>query len=193
MVFQNLAGIHIVLASKSPRRHALLSEMGLTFTVRTKEVDESFPPHLPPKEAVRFIAESKAKAFMHDLTTDELLIVADTIVSLDNDIIGKPGNVQEAISILTRLSGRKHEVHTAVSLVYKGKIESIQEQTDVYFKHLSDSEITHYVDHYQPLDKAGAYGIQEWIGAIGVEKIVGSYTNVMGLPTSLLYSSLSRF
>src|SRR5690606_9326375 len=134
MIFPNLADVKIILASKSPRRKALLAEMGISFMVRTKDVDESFPMHLPPSEVARFIAENKAKAFMNEQESNELLISADTIVCLDNEIIGKPKDAHDAADILKRLSGKKHEVFTGISLLHKDKLESFQDRTEVYFK-----------------------------------------------------------
>jgi|SRR5690606_18342602 len=180
----------IILASQSPRRRELLAQLGVAFDVMIREFDEHFPDQLDPVGAVRHIAEKKATVFITEVT-DELVIAADTVVTIDGRILGKPADRADAIDMLSRLSGRKHEVITAVSLLHKGLIHTFHEVTEVYFRALSEQLISYYVDHYQPFDKAGAYGIQEWIGMVGVEKIVGSYTNVVGLPTQQLYQVLT--
>ncbi|PPL04488.1 Maf family protein [Parapedobacter indicus] len=177
--------MRIILASQSPRRKELLSSMGVSFTVAIREVDESFPQTLNPVAAVRHIAEKKARAFMTE-STDTLVITADTIVTIDGQILGKPIDKAHAVEMLTLLSGRRHEVITAVALLQGGAVEIFHETTEVYFKSLSAAEIDYYIHHYQPFDKAGAYGIQEWIGIVAIEKIIGSYTNVVGLPTAKL-------
>lgn len=181
--------MRIILASKSPRRKELLALMGIPVEIAAKEVDESFPEHLDPVAAVRHIAEKKAKACMR-AAADELIIAADTIVTIDGQILGKPNDNAEASEMLASLSGRKHEVVTAVALLHRGNINIFHEVTEVYFRSLSKAEIAYYIKYYQPLDKAGAYGIQEWIGMVAIEKIVGSYTNVVGLPTQRLYQLL---
>lgn len=178
--------MHIILASQSPRRKELLSLMGIPFTVVVRDVDESFPKGLDPVAAVRHIAEKKARAFMAEEIVDALVLTADTIVTIDGRILGKPRDKAQAVEMLTCLSGRRHEVITAVALLFHGAIEVFHETTEVHFRVLSTDEIDHYIDHYQPFDKAGAYGIQEWIGMVAIEKIVGSYTNVVGLPTAKL-------
>lgn len=181
----------IILASKSPRRVEILTQMGVSFSVRTKDVDESYPPHLPPEEVAMHIAEKKAKAFLSEVY-NEILISSDTIVCLANEIIGKPVDAADAFQILTKLSGNMHRVITAVTFLQGGQLDSFYDTTEVYFNPLGAAEIQHYIDTYQPFDKAGAYGIQEWIGYVGIEKIVGSYTTVMGLPSSLVYKELKR-
>ncbi|WP_257669047.1 Maf family protein [Parapedobacter tibetensis] len=181
----------VILASQSPRRKELLALIGIPFEVIIKEVDESFPTDLGPVEAVRFIAEKKAKAFLME-STDKLIIAADTIVTIDGKILGKPSNGAHAADMLNLLSGKKHEVITAVALLQSRKLRLFHEVTAVYFKELTAGEIDYYIQHYKPFDKAGGYGIQEWIGAVAIEKIVGSYTNVVGLPTARLYSELGK-
>lgn len=183
--------VPVILASKSPRRLEILTQMGISFSVKTKDVDESFPPHLPPEEVAVYIAEKKAKAFLPEVT-NEILISSDTIVCLGNEIIGKPVDAADAFQILTKLSGNMHRVITAVTFLQDGQLDSFYDTTEVYFNLLSGTEIQHYIETYRPFDKAGAYGIQEWIGYVGIEKIVGSYTTVMGLPSSLVYSELRR-
>lgn len=180
----------IILASKSPRRKEILRSLGIEFSVQTKDVDESFSPDLNPEEIAVSIAEKKALAFSAELT-DELLISADTIVCLDNEILGKPKDEAHAYQTLMKLSGKMHRVITAFSFYQESNLESYFDVTKVYFKELSTQEIKHYITRYQPFDKAGAYGIQEWMGYVAVQKIEGSYTNVMGLPSELLYRELS--
>jgi septum formation protein len=189
----HLPQIKIILASKSPRRQQLLKETGLSYELRIKEVDESYPCHLKEEEIALFIAEKKANEFKKDMQENELLITADTIVCLDHEVLGKPIDVQDAISILSKLSGKMHKVITGVSLASKAKTKSFAITTKVYFKPLTIEEITSYVKHYQPFDKAGAYGIQEWIGYIGIEKIEGSYFNVMGLPVKEVYEEIMNW
>jgi septum formation protein len=184
----------IVLASKSPRRQQLLKEMGIRFEVRVKAVDESFPAELKKEAVALCLCEKKANAFTdHEIKTDELLITADTIVCLGDEILGKPGDRIHAIEMIGKLSGKKHEVITGICLRSKTKTRSFYVSTDVYFKNLSREEIEFYVDNYKPYDKAGSYGIQEWIGYVGIEKIEGSYFNVVGLPTARLFEELKKF
>lgn len=179
----------IILASQSPRRRELLSHMSIPFEVVIREVDEHFPKGLGPIGAVRHIAEKKALIFKEEVA-DELVIAADTIVTVDGQVLGKPKDGAEAIGMLSRLAGGKHEVITAVALLHNRHIHTFHEVTEVYLRKLSEWEINHYIRHYRPFDKAGGYGIQEWIGLVAIEKIVGSYTNVVGLPTQRLYQIL---
>lgn len=184
----------IILASKSPRRRQLLKDMGLEFEIHTRNVPEDFPENLPKEEVALYLCEKKAAAFAADsLQPGQLIITADTIVCLDDLILNKPGDRDHAIEMLNLLSGRKHEVITGVCLKSREKQKSFYVSTLVYFKNLSDDEIAYYVDHYRPFDKAGSYGIQEWIGYTGIQKIEGSYFNVVGLPTARLYEELTRF
>lgn len=183
----------IVLASKSPRRKELLELLGVEFRVVVRDVDESFPADLDPVGAARFIAVKKASALAGKVGDDEVIVAADTIVTIDGEVLGKPSDASHATQMLQLLSGRKHQVITAVALlVADGEVEVFHEITDVYFNTLTPGEIEHYIAHYRPYDKAGAYGIQEWIGAVAVEKIIGSYTNVVGLPTAALYTALRK-
>ncbi|OFY99707.1 MAG: septum formation protein Maf [Bacteroidetes bacterium RIFCSPLOWO2_12_FULL_31_6] len=184
---------NIILASKSPRRQSLLKELGFDFEIRTKEVAEIYPPTLKREQVALFLSELKADAFVAELNDNDLIITSDTIVCLGEQIIGKPVDRNDAIKMLQQLAGNKHEVITAVTLLSKEKRTSFYEVTEVYFKPLSLSEITYYVDNFEPYDKAGSYGIQEWIGYIGIQKIVGSYFNVMGLPVHQLYEELIKF
>lgn len=190
---KNLNGYHIILASQSPRRRHLLRELGIPFEAISLEIDETYPNHLKREEIALYLAEEKAKAFPSSAFNNRtLLITADTIVWLDGHTIGKPANREEAIDQLKVLSGRKHEVITAVCLRTQATFHSFYCCTDVYFNELTDNEIVYYVDTFHPMDKAGAYGIQEWIGYIGIRRIDGSYFNVMGLPVQRLYEELKR-
>ncbi|MXV51539.1 septum formation protein Maf [Pedobacter sp. HMF7647] len=181
----------IILASKSPRRQELLKLLGLDFRVVLKDVDESYPNNLRPEEVALFIAEKKAEAF-DELVEDEIVITADTIVVIGEQILGKPGSPEHAVAMLQTLAGNMHEVITGVCLFYQDKMHSFYDVSEVYFRPLTDEQITYYVDNFAPMDKAGSYGIQEWIGLIGIERINGSYTNVVGLPTEKLYQELLR-
>lgn len=182
----------IILASKSPRRQELLEQMGISFKVLLKDVDESFPENLTPSEVALYIATKKAEAFDNLLGDSEIVITADTIVTIDGLILGKPENAQEAFETLSLLSGRKHEVITGVALLQNQKISAFYETTSVFFRKLEIDEIWFYVNTCKPFDKAGSYGIQEWIGHTAIEKIEGSYSNVVGLPTSRLYVELQK-
>ncbi len=181
----------IILASQSPRRKELLKLMGFEFKIEVHEVEETFPDNLAAFEVALFIANKKANAFKGE-TTNKIIITADTIVSIDNEILGKPLNAIDAKLMLQKLSGKVHEVYTAVCIYHNNQLISFYDTTQVTFKELSEPEIDFYIQTYQPFDKAGAYGIQEWIGLIGVVSINGSYTNVMGLPTEKLFPILNR-
>lgn len=183
----------IVLGSASPRRSELLSKMGFEFTILIADCAEDFDASDSPEQIVLSIAQQKAKTLQDKILPDDLLICADTIVYLGDEVIGKPIDLPDAISLLDKISGKKHEVYTGVVLYCNGKSNSFSVKTSVYFRSLTKEEIEHYVHKDQPLDKAGSYGIQDWIGLIGVEKIEGSYTNVMGLPTHELYLALQNF
>lgn len=187
MYTQNLP---IILASKSPRRQELLKAMDLDFRVVLKDVDERYPEGLSPAEIAVYIAEQKAAAFM-DEERNGIVITADTIVAYQDEILGKPTDAQHAEEMLSKLSGSIHEVYTGVSLIYQQQVLSFYDVTQVHFRALSLEQIQYYITHYNPYDKAGSYGVQDWIGMIAVEKISGSYTNVMGLPTEKLYNALS--
>jgi len=192
MAFQTISK-NIILASKSPRRQNLLKELGFDFEIKTKEIEEVYPPELQRENVALFLSELKATAFIDDLKENDLIITSDTIVCLGDEIIGKPKGREDAIKMLEKISGNKHEVITAVTLLSKEKKHTFYEETAVYFKSLTFQEIEYYVDNYQPFDKAGSYGIQEWIGYIGIEKIIGSYFNVMGLPVKRVYEELIKF
>jgi septum formation protein len=184
----------IILASQSLRRRQLLEEIGLKYELRIKDVDESYPAELQCEDVVRYIAEKKSAAFAgEELTEESVLITADTIVWLDGGSLLKPTDEADAIAMLGKLSGRKHRVATGVCLRSKTKKKVFHVLTDVYFKPLSLEEREYYVKKYKPFDKSGSYGIQEWIGLVGIERIEGSYTNVMGLPMKELYEELLSF
>lgn len=181
----------LLLASNSPRRKELLAGLGLAFTVRVKEVNEAFPAHLKRGEIAEYLASHKADAYLDELQ-DEALITADTIVCLSDAVLNKPADYDEAFAMLRSLSGTSHEVITGVCILTKENKTVFHDTTKVYFKTLSDSEIDYYITTYKPYDKAGAYGIQEWIGMIGIERIEGSYFNVVGLPVQKLYTKLTE-
>ncbi|MBC6699332.1 Maf family nucleotide pyrophosphatase [Hymenobacter puniceus] len=183
----------LILASNSPRRRQLLSDLGLAYTVRLQEVDESFPAHLRRAEVAEYLAAHKAAAYRAGLAPDEVVLTADTIVCLDDDVLNKPADEAEAIRMLQRLQGRTHDVFTGVCLLSgDGRQVVFSDQTRVTFRALSHSEIEHYVHQHQPLDKAGAYGAQDWIGMVAVTRLEGSYFNVMGLPVHRVWEELSR-
>lgn len=184
---------HLILASKSPRRQQLLKDAGFDFSVKTKDVAEDFPSTLPASEVAKYLAEKKANAFTDEIEPDEIVITADTVVIINNQILAKPADKREAFDMIKSLSGTHHEVITGVCLKGKSKQQTFDDITRVYFKNLSDDEINYYIDNYKPFDKAGAYGIQEWIGMIGITKIEGSYFNVVGLPVQKLYQQLLDF
>lgn len=184
----------LLLASKSPRRHELLKMLEIPFKIVTvKDVEETFPSSLPPEEVPGYLSKLKAKAYMPNLNSEDILLTADTIVLLDNEILGKPTSLEDAKNMLCKLSGRKHKVITGVTISNKAKSVTFSSVTDVYFSILTNEAIDFYVDNFQPMDKAGAYGIQEWIGAIGIQRIDGSFYNVMGLPIHRLYKELLLF
>ncbi len=182
----------IILASKSPRRQQLLKELHLEYEIRPKEIEEIYPPHLKGPEVPIFLSKLKGEAFKDEVQENEVIITSDTIVWLNDEILGKPENRDDAIKILQKLSGNMHRVVTAVTLQEKNRSTTFHEITEVYFNKLSDAEITFYIDNFQPLDKAGSYGIQEWIGYIGIEKINGCFYNVMGLPLFRLNQYLKK-
>jgi septum formation protein len=194
MYIQQLNQFRFILGSKSPRRQHLLRELGLKFHVLTRNIDESYPEGLQREEIALYLCEHKAEAFNDILTDDHtVLITADTIVWVDNMNVGKPKDLDEAVAILKQLSGKKHEVVTGVCLRSISKTHSFHVCSEVYFNELRSEEIDYYIKHFKPYDKAGAYGIQEWIGYIGIEKINGSFYNVMGLPVQRVYNELLAF
>jgi septum formation protein len=190
----NLDKYHIILASASPRRQFLLRELGLDFDINIMESEEKYPADKVREQIPLYLAELKAKAFPDSFFTNKiLLITADTIVWLNGQNLGKPKDHPSAVRMLQQLSGNKHEVITGVCLRSKSKQISFYDVTDVYFKRLSEEDIEYYVDRYKPFDKAGAYGVQEWIGYVAVSRIDGSFFNVMGLPIHRLFEELIRF
>lgn len=193
-MFDNLKKYKIVLVSASPRRKELLQNLGLTFKVRTLfGIDEQYPDTLRGEDIPRFISRKKAEAYRSSMADDELLIAADTVVCLDGRTQGKPHDAQEAKDMLHKLSGRFHQVITGVTVMTKDRMENFAVTSQVKFADLTDEEVDYYVDNYLPFDKAGAYGIQEWIGMVAVEELRGSYFNVMGLPVQRLYNVLKKF
>jgi septum formation protein len=192
MLHKKFENTTIILASGSPRRQEFFKNLDLNFEIRLKEIEEIFPDTLQSLEITDYLAQLKAAAFDGDLLENELLITSDTLVWLHNEALGKPKNYQDAFEMLQKLSNQTHEVITSVCFKTKYLTNIINDITKVTFGTLSDEAITYYLDHYKPFDKAGSYGIQEWIGLIGITKIEGSYTNVVGLPTEKVYHYLSN-
>jgi nucleoside triphosphate pyrophosphatase len=182
----------LILASSSPRRQYLMKEAGFTFLVQSPDIDESFPSDLDIKAVPKYLAEKKAKVFETHIT-NEIVISSDTVVILKDKILNKPLDRKEAIEMLSNLSGHTHTVITAVCLLSKEKVDCFDDHTEVTFKNLSQEEIEYYVDTYKPFDKAGAYGAQDWIGLVAIERIHGSYFTVMGMPMHLVYRHLKAF
>lgn len=193
-MLENLSKYHIILGSKSPRRRELLSELRIPFDVVTiGGVEETYPDTINPIDTAQYIAEEKAAAYRRLIKANELIITADTTVVCGNHVLGKPHDTDEAVTMLKRLSGKIHHVASGVCISTKQRQISFSSVTEVKFAELTDEEISFYVNKYNPIDKAGAYGIQEWIGAVAVEWINGSYYNVMGLPVHRLYNELKNF
>lgn len=180
----------IILASGSPRRKDFMNQIGFPFTIKTFDVEESFPKNLKGKEIADYIVAKKSAPFKEIIHPKQIVITADTIVWLENEYLGKPKDETDAKNMLQKLSGKSHEVITAVGFLFDGQFDIINEVTEVHFNPLSKIEIDQYVSQYNPLDKAGAYGIQDWIGEIGISKINGSYTNVVGLPLAQVYQKI---
>lgn len=192
MLKHKLANYSIILASGSPRRQQFFKDLDLEFEIRLKEIEEIYPQELKAGEITNYLAELKANAFEGELNENEILITSDTIVWHKDKALGKPKDKEDAFSILKSLSNATHEVITSVCFKTKNKTELISEITKVTFNPLTDAVIDYYLEHYKPYDKAGAYGIQEWIGFIGVAKVEGSYTNVMGMPTDKVFEYLNN-
>lgn len=185
---------HIILSSNSPRRKELLAGLDLQFEVHViPGIDESYPHDLPVLDIAEHIAVKKAEAYKSLIKADDLVITADTVVIIGDEVLGKPADAADAKHMLRRLSGNTHHVVTGVCITTADRQEHFKVVTDVTFKQLSDTEIDYYIEHYKPFDKAGAYGIQEWIGYVGVTSINGSYFNVMGLPVQRIYEELKKF
>ena len=191
MLLDRLKNYKLILASSSPRRQQFFRDLNLEFEIRLKEVEEIYPEHLKAGEVTDFLAQLKANVF--ELSDNEILVTSDTIVWLDEKVLGKPKNYDDAFVILQKLSGKTHEVITSVCLKSIQKTKIFNVITKVTFSEFTDEMIRFYLDNYKPFDKAGAYGIQEWIGLVGIEKIEGSYTNVVGLPTQKFYKELLCF
>lgn len=192
MLIKDLENFEIVLASGSPRRRQLLSDLSIPFEVVTSNASEDYPVYLSGFSIPVYIARQKAIAVQTEKPS-ALIIAADTVVIKNNKLLGKPENKEQAIEFLKILSNTRHDVTTGVCFLHEKKAYTFHETTEVYFKNLTDEEINYYIDSFQPYDKAGSYGIQEWIGMIGIQKIVGDYFNVVGLPIARLYSELERF
>ena len=193
MLSEKLKNKHLILASGSPRRQHFLKELGLDYEIQLKEIEEKYPNHLKKEEITDFLAKLKASPFKGELNKNDILITADTIVWLNNKAIGKPKNRKDAISMLHQLSNKTHTVISSVCLTSSKKQIVFHDFTFVQFNKLSNEEIEFYIDRYKPFDKAGSYGIQEWIGYIGIKKIEGSYFNVMGFPVHIFYRELLNF
>ena len=193
MLKEKLNKINIILASGSPRRQQFFKEMDLHYTIRLKEIEEIYPEHLQAEEITNFLAELKASAFENELKENDVLVTRDTIVWLNGKALGKPKDYDDAFQMLQQLANQTHEVITSVCLKSIDKTEVFHRVTKVTFSNLSDEAIKYYLDNYQPFDKAGSYGIQDWIGLIGISKIEGSYTNVVGLPTEMLFQKLMNY
>jgi septum formation protein len=183
----------IILASSSPRRQYLMKEAGFTFTVEKPEVEETFPSALPVDQVAKYLAAKKAEYFRTRINHDEIIVTADTVVVLDGQIMNKPEDKDEAFKMLSLLSGKTHLVITGVCIISKEKEEAFDDTTEVTFVSLTKQEIEFYIDQYKPYDKAGAYGAQDWIGMVAIEKIKGSYFNVMGLPVHKVYQHLKNW
>lgn len=192
MILENLNDKKILLASKSPRRQELLKGLGISFEIVVVNCDETYPNHLKNEKITDFISEIKAKAYLN-LKPNEILITADTLVALGDQILGKPKDEAHAFEMIKSLSQNTHQVYTSVSIKSTDQLITISDKTEVSFDFISDDEINYYIENYQPMDKAGAYGIQEWLGFAKVSKIVGCYYNVMGLPLNKLYHTLKKF
>lgn len=192
MLSTKLSKYSIILASNSPRRQELIKSLDIPFSIKTKEVEETYPKELKHSEITDFLADLKATPFKKELKENELLITSDTIVWINKRALGKPKNYKEAFQMLKEISNNKHEVITSICITSKSFRKTVNDTTFVNFRELSDEEIDYYINTYKPFDKAGAYGIQEWIGKIGITKIEGSYFNVMGFPVHKLYKELSK-
>lgn len=179
----------LILASESPRRQQLLREAGFEFTIQTTRVEENYPQNMKVEEVPTFLARKKAEGLLH-LSMRNIILSADTIVVQNDRILGKPGSSQEALEMLALLSGKAHHVYTGVCIAHQNQYTTFIEKTEVQFKELKEGEMDYYIRHYAPMDKAGSYGIQEWIGLIGITRINGSYLNVVGLPVAQVYNML---
>lgn len=194
LLHDRLNEFRLILASQSPRRQQLLADAGLKYELAPRfECDEVFPDDMPADDVAGYLSKLKSEAYPEALGESDILLTADTVVVVDNDILGKPASREEAIAMIQRMSGRRHKVITGVTLRSCSAVKTFSVCSDVVFRALSQEEIAYYVDNYRPMDKAGAYGIQEWIGYVGIERINGSFYNVMGLPVQKVYVELSEF
>ena len=193
MLAEKLKKYHLILASGSPRRQNFFKELDLDYEIRLKEIEEDYPHHLKGSEITDYLSKLKAESFVNELNENDILITADTIVWLDGKAIGKPQNKQESIKILQKLSNKTHQVISSFCITSASNQIVENDTTFVTFSELNDSEINYYINNFKPFDKAGSYGIQEWIGYIGIEKIEGSYFNVMGFPIQKFYQSILKF
>ncbi len=194
LLHDTLKNYRLILASQSPRRRQLLSDCGLEYELAERyEVEELFPATMEADEVPVYLSRLKSEGYPAELAENDILLTADTVVIVDRQILGKPADEAEAYAMLRTLSGRAHRVTTGVTLRSKDRTESFAVQSDVYFRALTDEEIDYYVERYRPMDKAGSYGIQEWIGYVGIERIDGSFYNVMGLPVQRVYAALAEF
>ena len=184
---------NIILASKSPRRKQILAEAGYTFDCQSINIDETYPSNLKPEAIAVYLAEKKINHYLSKIDGSTVIITADTVVISDDHILGKPADYNEAYDMLRKLSGTNHKVISGVCIASEKQFIKFDDLTEVYFKNLSNDDIDYYISKYEPYDKAGAYGIQEWIGMIGIEKIIGSYFNVVGLPIQKLHEALKKF
>ena len=194
LLHDTLKSYRLILASQSPRRRQLLSDCGLEYELAERyEVEEVFPATMEADEVPVYLSRLKSEGYPKALAENEILLTADTVVIVDNEILGKPTDEADARAMLARLSGRAHRVTTGVTLRSSARTESFAVQSDVYFRTLTEEEIRYYVERFRPMDKAGSYGIQEWIGYVGIERIDGSFYNVMGLPVQRVYAALAEF
>ena len=192
-MLKNLESKNIILASKSPRRQELLKGLDINFDIQIREIEEVYPTDMLPQEVPEYLSKLKAAAFKNDLSANDILITSDTIVILGDEILEKPKSEEEAKNMIRKMSGKTHTVVTGVSITTSQKQVAFSDQTQVTFCELSTEEIDYYIEKYQPYDKAGAYGVQEWIGYVAIHKLEGSYFTVMGLPLHRLYEQLKSF
>lgn len=193
MIIDDLNKYRIILASRSPRRQQLLQELGIKFEVVVRDYDESYPEELKGKEIAEFLSGEKARHYLAEIKDNEIIITADTIVWCNDKVLGKPADAEEAKNMIRELSGNVHDVITGVTLLSNKKEKTFTDLTRVTFEEMSREEISYYVENFKPFDKAGAYGIQEWIGITACSRIEGSYFNVVGLPVQKLYKELKEF
>ncbi|MCG2611966.1 Maf-like protein [Flavobacterium sp. SM15] len=193
MLREKLKKYNLILASGSPRRQQFFKELDLDFDIRLKDIEEVYSDDLKAEEITNYLAELKANAFLGELSENDILVTSDTIVWHENKALGKPKNYEDAFKMLQSLSGKTHEVITSVCIRTKTKTDTFYEVTKVTFNPLSDEAITYYLNNYKPFDKAGSYGIQEWIGLVAISRIDGSYANVVGLPVDKVYKHLLTF